>query len=654
MPLVALSGALVEITMAGAELPSAPRSAAYLAALAQLVDQIPACAWSTDADLVITSSAGGALGTVGLVPGELVGRPLTAVIGTDDPNDPGVAAHHRALAGASSSVALAWRGRNYETRVAPLRAVNGTIVGTVGLALDVTEHHHAQRALRTSEGHFRAIVEESPVGIFRSTPSGRFLEVNPALVAMLGYHSADALKGLDIAADVYVDRGLRDRLMARFANAERITGVDVEWRRRDGSAITVRLSGRPIRDAEGGIECWEMIAEDVTELRQLESRLRQAEKMEAVGRITGGVAHDFNNLLTAILANAELIESALPETLTDIRADVREITEAARRGSDLVKKLLGYSRRERLQMLPTNLAQTAAAQGEALRGVLPQAVNLEFAPPPAELPPVLLDPAALQHLLVSVFTNARDAMPRGGTVRLSLERVTLDEAYRATHGWGTPGDYVALVVQDTGVGMDEQTRARAFEPFFTTKPPGSGSGLGLAQVYGLMKQMNGFVRLESQPGRGTRVTLFFPVASRRPSTPGLPAPAASGSARTILVVEDEEPIRRVAERVLRRFGFEVLLASDGQEALQVWSRRREDIGLVLTDVVMPRMGGRELYEALRGQGARVPVAFTSGHVTRGELEGDAGGLDPSAPFLAKPWTVDELVAFVRDALGGGA
>jgi len=640
--------------MAGAELPSAPRSAAYLAALAQLVDQIPACAWSTDADLVVTSCAGGALAALGLVPGGVVGQRLANVIGGDGPDSLPLVAHRNALAGASTTYPLAWRGRSFEARVAPLRAVNGTIVGTVGLALDVTEHHLAQRALRTSEGHFRAIVEESPVGIFRSSPSGSFLDVNPALVAMLGYDSAEELKGLDIAADVYVDRMLRDRLLARYANAERVTGVDVEWRRKDGSAITVRLSGRPIRDAGGGVEGWEMVAEDVTELRRLEHRLRQAEKMEAVGRITGGVAHDFNNLLTAVLANAELIESALPETLTDVRADVREITEAARRGRDLVKKLLGYSRRERLQMLPTNLGQVAAAQADALRGVLPQAVRLELEPPPADLPPVLLDPAALQHLLVSVFTNARDAMPRGGTVRIGLERVTLDEAYRAHHGWGTPGDYVALVVQDTGVGMDEQTRARAFEPFFTTKPPGSGSGLGLAQVYGLMKQMNGFVRLESQPDRGTRVTLFFPIAARRVSVPHVAAHAASPSARTILVVEDEEPIRRVAERVLRRYGFDVLLASDGEEALLVWGRRRDDIGLVLTDVVMPRMGGRELYEALRGQGARVPVAFTSGHVTRGELEGEAGGLDPSAPFLAKPWTVDELVAFVRESLGAGA
>ncbi len=637
--------------MAGAELPSAPRSAAYLAALAQLIDQIHACAWSTDTNLVVTSAAGGALEAVGVVPGNVVGRPIAEVLSIGEADAPPLVAHRRALTGDSPSCSFKWRGRSYETRVTPLRAADGSIIGSVGLALDVTEHQRTQRALRASEGHFRAIVEESPVGIFRSSPSGSFLEVNPALVAMLGYGSAEELKGLDIAADVYVDRMLRDRLMARYANAERVTGVDVEWRRKDGSAITVRLSGRPIRDAEGGVECWEMVAEDVTELRQLEHRLRQAEKMEAVGRITGGVAHDFNNLLTAVLANAELIESALPETLTDVRADVREITEAARRGRDLVKKLLGYSRRERLQMLPTNLGQVAAAQAEALRGVLPQAVGLELAPPPTDLPPVLLDPAALQHLLVSVFTNARDAMPRGGTVRLALERVTLDEAYRALHGWGTPGDYVALVVQDTGVGMDEQTRARAFEPFFTTKPPGAGSGLGLAQVYGLMKQMNGFVRLESQPGRGTRVTLFFPLAARRVSVRGAPARAASPSARTILVVEDEEPIRRVAERVLRRYGFDVLLASDGEEALQVWGRRRDDIGLVLTDVVMPRMGGRELYEALRGQGARMPVAFTSGHVTRGELEGEAGGLDPSAPFLAKPWTVEELLAFVREALG---
>jgi PAS domain S-box-containing protein len=635
----------------GSEVPPAPRSAAYLAGLAQLVDQIPAVAWSTDADLVFTSSAGGALEALRLHPGEVVGMSLAEYFGTDDPAFPPIAAHRRALAGESVAFPFEWAGRCYETRVAPLRAVNGAVVGTVGLALDVTDRRHAEVALATSEAHYRALVDEAPLGIFRTSAEGRFLSVNPALVAMLGYRSAAELLGLDLAADVYVDPDLRSRLTSHYAHAERVSGVDVEWRRKDGSAITVRLAGRPVRRADGSIECWEMIAEDVTGRRQLEGQLRQAQKMEAVGRLTGGLAHDFNNILTTILTNAELVAAALPPAVPEVHADLGEIVEAARRGGDLVKKLLGFSRRERLEILPTNLPQVTAELLAARRDVVPGHVQVAMAPAPADLPPVLADTDALEHILVNLVANARDAMPRGGTISLGFERARLDETYRAAHGWGTPGNYVALVVRDTGAGMDEATRSRAFEPFFTTKPPGSGSGLGLPMVYGLMKQMNGFVRLESDPGRGTRVTLFFPVAARgreRKTPEGSAAAAPPPGA--VLVVEDEEPIRRVAERVLRRFGYRVLVAANGEEALEVWRQRRGEIGLVLTDVVMPRMGGRELYETLRGQGATVPFAFTSGHITRGEFEGEAGGLDPSVPFLAKPWSIEQLVALVRQTV----
>ncbi len=315
-----------------------------------------------------------------------------------------------------------------------------------------------------------------------------------------------------------------------------------------------------------------------------------------------------------------------------------------------MRKLLGFSRRERLQLMPTNLAEALREFEPTLRAALPESIRIEL-PTTTDEPPVRLDVEALQHIVLDLAVNARDAMPRGGVLALGLDRTTLDEGYRAAHGWGTPGDYVALVVLDSGTGMDEATRSRAFEPFFTTKPPGEGSGLGLAMVYGLMKQMNGFVRLESVPGRGTRVTLFFPVDRRRP-TPPSPKRAVTAEPGLILVVEDEEPVRRVARRVLERSGYQVITATNGEEALALYKERGSTIGLVVTDIVMPRMGGRELYEALRGHGATVPVLFTSGHVTRGgELEGEAGGLDPSVPFLAKPWSADELVRRVREVLG---
>jgi two-component system cell cycle sensor histidine kinase/response regulator CckA len=628
-------------------LPDAPRSAAYLAGLAHLVEHMPVVAWSTDPQLRITSIAGGAADRIGRSASEVVGLSIGEFFG--DPEHPVVIHHRTALRGEPVSYALEWQGRTYDVTIEQLHAADGSVVGVVGMGLDVTERVAALSALETSEGSYRTLVDDAAVGIFRSSPEGKFLAVNPALVAMLGYASAEEMRGLNLAADVYIDPMLRRRLTDRYADADRIAGVDVEWRRKDGSAITVRLSGRPVRDGSGVILSWEMVAEDVTEFRRIEHQLRQAQKMEAIGRLTGGIAHDFNNILTAILANADLIEDALPETETQIRSDLHDIVEAARRGTDLVKKLLGFSRRERLQILPAHLPGTVSKLAGDLEPLLPAGSRLVVQSPGDDFPLVLLDRSAVEQILVSLIANARDAMPRGGTLSIGFVRADLDESYREAHGWGTPGEYVLMTIRDTGPGMDEETRSRAFEPFFTTKPPGAGSGLGLAMVYGLMKQMNGFVRLESAPGEGTTVTLFFPVTHRRTTPQPRPALAAKPGGK-VLVVEDEEPIRRVARRVLERFGYSVLDADNGEAALRLYTERSEEISLVVTDVVMPRMGGRELYEALRKGGSSVPVIFTSGYTQRGEMDGEAGGLDPSVPFLAKPWSAEELIARVRESL----
>jgi CheY-like chemotaxis protein len=236
---------------------------------------------------------------------------------------------------------------------------------------------------------------------------------------------------------------------------------------------------------------------------------------------------------------------------------------------------------------------------------------------------------------------------------LETRRVRFAPDHQRTHGWGPPGEYVCLSVRDTGVGMDESTRARAFDPFFTTKQPGAGSGLGLAMVYGLVKQQNGFVSIESEPGGGTVVRAYFPVTHRRPApTPPAPLAAALPRTPTVLVVDDEEQIRRAAKRALEHYGFTVLVASDGREGLELFRQREQDIDLVLTDVVMPRMGGGALYQELRAAGKTVPVIFTSGYTGQGQPP--SLPIDPSVPFLPKPWTIDEMIQRVRDVLKGSA
>lgn len=631
--------------------PSGSTPPGPLPGLERLVAQLPAVLWTTDADLRFTSSEGMGLAGLGLVPGEIVGKSLYEYFQTADPDFMPIASHRQALQGDHVVFEQEYADRCFMTQVAPLRAADGRIVGCIGLAVDVTEGKRTERALRKSEAHYRTLVEHAPVGIYQASVQGRFITVNSALAAMLGYDTAEALLALDIGRDLYADPAIRKRLLDRYANADHVVGEDVEWRRRDGSRITVRLSGRPVRDLRGRVECWEMVAEDVTERRRLEAQLRTAQKMEALGLVTGGVAHDFNNLLTTILANAELIGSALPPTFGQIRSDLLEIQDAAARGREMVKKLLGFSRRERLTMQAVELGAVVEEMVEVLRRLVPERIEVRAIVEP-DLPQVMADTGAVQQILVALATNARDAIAEHGEVRVEVGRARLDAAHVAEFGWGSPGDYVTIAVRDSGLGMDEGTRARVFEPFFTTKPLGSGAGLGLSMVYGLMKQQNGFVDVRSQPGRGTVVTLYMPVSSRRvtPTASVAPAGATPTFSGTVLVVEDEDPIRRVAQRVLERFGFTVLPAADGLEALHHFREHETEIVLIITDVVMPRMGGRALFETLRGAGKTVPIIFTSGYAAREAAEAER--LDTSIPYLAKPWTVEQLLERVRAVLHG--
>jgi len=628
--------------------PHTRHSSGYLEGLARLVEQLPAVVWTTDHALRVTSASGRALEQLGLPADQVHGKTLFEWFHTDDAQFAAIEAHARALKGEEVACEYEYDGRTFTTQVVPLRDEHGDIQGCIGLGVDLGDVRRAEAAVRRSEAHYRALVEDAPVGIFRSSSAGRFLTVNAALMRMLGYESEEEMLGLDLAADVYLDPQLREQLVSHYQQLEHVSGVDVEWRRKDGARILVRLSGQPVRDAQGNVEAWEMVAEDVTERRRLEAQLRTAQKMEALGLVTGGVAHDFNNLLTSILANSELIISALPPSMAEIRSDMLEIQDAAVRGGDLVKKLLGFSRRERLTMQPTETGAVVQEMGEVLRRLLPSRINVHVNVE-ADLPPVLADAGALQQILLNLATNSRDAIVGNGELRLVAERVTLDTAHVNEFGWGLPGPYVAVRVRDNGLGMDEATRARVFEPFFTTKPPGAGSGLGLAMVYGLMKQMNGFVGVTSAPGTGTTVTLFVPITGRK-----TPVPSAAEPQRRrgdiVLVVEDEEPIRRVARRVLERHGYVVLTAADGVEALNLFREHEADVALILTDVVMPRMGGKVLHQTLRDEGKQVPVVFMSGYAARGDTP-ETAQIDPGMVVLAKPWSVEQLLERVKAAIG---
>ncbi len=508
----------------------------------------------------------------------------------------------------------------------------------------------AKDPLVAADESYRSLTEGALYGIYRSTIDGRFLTVNPALAEMLGYESQAELLGVDMARDIYARPEERQRLIESYQDKARIQGQDVEWRRKDGTQIAVRLSGRPVRNDSGQVESFEMIVEDVTERRALEAQLRQSQKMEAVGQLTGGIAHDFNNILTIILANADLLECDLPIGRPDLRAVLNETKEAAHRGAALIRKLLGFSRRSKLEMKSVDLASLVGDMSGMLRRLLPENVEVHvLAGNPIEN--AHADSGAVEQILLNLATNARDAMPEGGRLTIEVKSDWLDDGYHAIHPWVEPGSYVSITVSDTGIGMDEATKERIFEPFYTTKPPERGTGLGLAMIYGLVKQHKGHVHVYSELGRGTTIKVYFPVASEFARTSQLRRDEAEpeGGSERILVVEDELAIGRATRRALESHGYRVLMARDGEEALEIVRQRGSTIDLIVSDLVMPRLGGRQLYEALQSEGFSIPLMFTSGYAHRDIQE--CAELDQEVPFLHKPWTLAELLRAVRQALG---
>ncbi|MEX2529919.1 MAG: ATP-binding protein [Gemmatimonadota bacterium] len=441
--------------------------------------------------------------------------------------------------------------------------------------------------------------------------------------------------------------GLRGAFVALLLGVGLLVGVE----------LFLTLSGRPgdpritvpIFMAYGALAIsvgW--LSEQLHEHYEAALEAQAAQKAEALGTMAAGIAHDFNNILTAMVANAELIAGVAEADGEDTRDELAQLKGAARRGAGIVRNLLGFSRTGMLALRAVDLSRLAESQRSLFQQLLPDSVDLHLQQE-EELPAVLADSDAVVRMLVALVTNARNAMPSGGTVLLRIHRSRMEGEDRRRRGWGDPGEYVCVTVEDTGIGMDEEEVARIFEPFYTASEPGEGVGLGMAMVYGMMKQHRGFVDVRSAPGRGTSARLYFPVAKDRVAAPQ-PAPVEEpvGGTETILLVEDEDAIRTSARRILERFGYTVLDAADGEEALALYLERAEEIDLLLTDVLLPKRTGPQLYEAVRRGPGDPLVLFMSGYPARTVHRSTA--LDPTLPFLAKPWTVAELTRAVRDVL----
>jgi PAS domain S-box-containing protein len=508
----------------------------------------------------------------------------------------------------------------------------------------------ARAALRATEASFATMVQHAPVGIYRSTSDGRFVAVNDALVQLLGYASVDEVLELDIARDVYADPTERQRLLARDINTDRVYDeLETTWRRKDGRVLSMQLSVRTIRSATGHVEYYETFARDITEQRRLQAQLVQSQKMEAVGRLAGGVAHDFNNLLTVITTSCDLLLEDLAAGDSK-REDVEQVRKAADGAAALTRQLLAFSRQQVLTPQVVDLGDVVHGVEKMLRRVIGEDVDLVTVLG-SDTGAVKADVGQLEQVLMNLAVNARDAMATGGKLTIETANVEHDPEYAREQDAAPVSRFVMLAVSDTGVGMDEGTKARIFEPFFTTKGPGKGTGLGLATVYGIVKQSGGFIWVYSEPGLGTTFKIYLPRVDAA-ATPSAAAPASAGAPRgteTVLLVEDADAVRAVTHQALARQGYTVLDAPNGAEALRIAADHPGPIHLLLTDVVMPGLSGRQVSDQLARLRPDTKVLFTSGYTDDAVVR--HGVLESGIAYLQKPFTVDGLARKVREVLG---
>jgi PAS domain S-box-containing protein len=527
----------------------------------------------------------------------------------------------------------------------------------------------ARASLRAKEVSHATLVEQAPVGIYRSTPDGRFLTVNAAIVRVLGYESAADVLRLDMARDVYADPAERQRLVERDTYSDRqYDDVEATWKRKDGRLLTVQLSVRAVRNREGRVDYYETFVRDVTDQRRLQQQLLQSQKMEAVGRLAGGVAHDFNNLLTVITSYSSLLLEDLQKD-DPKRDDLEQVRKAAEGAAALTRQLLTFSRQEVAEPRVVSLNDVVESFQKILRRAIGEDIELQTRLDP-DVGLVVADIGHLEQVLMNLAVNARDAMPSGGTLTIETANVEHDPDLARSHHAAAVRWFVMLAVSDTGSGMDDETKAKIFEPFFTTKAPGKGTGLGLATVYGIVKQAGGFIWVYSEPGHGTTFKLYLPRAdvTAKGMTAALDAPNGEESRAAapellpfdnprvgarIMVVDDDADLRGAITRVLKQAGYDVLAAADGAAGLRLY--REQGADLVIVDIFMPERDGLEVIRDLRAEPRQAKILAFSG----GDQTGQVGMLRVAEVIgasrtLSKPVALKDLLATVRELLSEGA
>ena len=516
------------------------------------------------------------------------------------------------------------------------------------LRKEIAEHRQTEVALRESERRFHAIFDHSFQLMGLMTPAGTLLESNRTSLEFCGLEESALINKLFWESPWWTHNAeLKSRLreaVARAAAGE-LARFEITHRAGDDSLHYFDFSIKPVRDEQGTVVLLIPEGRDITDRKKLGEQLRQSQKMEALGNLAGGIAHDFNNILTVIIGFGNILGMQLGEghALTPY---VQDILSASERAAALTKNLLSFSRKQVIEPGPERLNDIVRKIDKFLLRIIGADIEFKTVLAPQDLV-VNVDSGQIEQLIVNLAANARDAMPEGGVLLIETERLEVSATFPGPVL--EPGQYAVLSVSDTGTGMEEAVRQKIFEPFFTTKEVGKGTGLGLSMAYGIVKQHNGEISVQSEPGRGTTFKIYFKLIDAQGDRKGLAvSPAPVGGTETILVAEDDQDVRKFLAHTLRAFGYTVVEAVDGENALAQFGRHKDQIKLLILDVVMPKANGKEVYQGIRRSGATVPVLFASGYAA--DIVNEKGGAEKGVDYISKPVTPHELLAKVRAAL----
>lgn len=517
--------------------------------------------------------------------------------------------------------------------------------------VEINDRMQGLRTLREVEQLFAKAFRASPEGISISTlAEGRYIEVNEAFLRITGFERRELIGRTALELNIWVDAEERRSFIEQLQSGVGIHKREMSFRAKNGRVIQVEISAEVVE--VGNQVCLLGITRDITEKDMLEQQLRQAQKMEAVGNLAGGVAHDFNNLLGVILGYSELALEGL-NPLDPIRKSVEEIRKASNYAASLTRQLLAFSRKQMVQPVLMDLNLAISNVETLLRRLIGEHIEL-LTVLDGGLGKVVADPGQIEQIIMNLAVNSRDAMPDGGTLAIETRNTEIDEVFAEHHLGAQPGPYVQISVRDTGMGMDENVQAHIFEPFFTTKEPGKGTGLGLSTVYGIVKQSGGHIAVASQPGMGTSIAIYLPRAEMGVQVvePEVRTVGPLYGWETVLLVEDAKELREIARIFMEHAGYKVLEAQDGLAALQMAEKHQGDIHLLLTDVMMPQIDGKKLAERLSAQRPTLRVLYTSGYTE--DVTTRRGRIGTSVAFLPKPYTRISLLQKVREVLDATA